>query len=295
MSDLKQRLSQLLARMDLCLPPMPNEALWQASALRWCKRNSLMGSFGFLRALPKAKLIRMQDLHCIELQKQSILSNTAQFIAGLPANNVLLTGARGTGKSSLVKACLDTFAHQGLRLIEIERDHLADLGEIIELLTSRPERFILFCDDLSFEAGEAGYRALKSALDGSLMPLADNTLIYATSNRRHLVPEYMADNANYQPTTNGEIHPSENVEEKISLAERFGLWLSFYPPKQDEYLTMVTYWLNYFGVKDATLIVPAHHAALIWALEHGARSGRIAWQFARDYAGKYFLDKSSHD
>ena len=295
MSKLNQRLLHLLDRLEAWLPPMMDETLWQAQALRWCKRSGPMGDFGYLRPLACAKLIRMSDLHCIDTQKQRILANTAQFMARLPANNVLLTGARGTGKSSLIKACLERFADQGLRLVEIKRDHLIDLGEIIELLAARPERFILFCDDLSFETGEANYKALKSALDGSLTSLAENTLIYATSNRRHLFPEYFSENAGDHTTAEGEIHPGEGTEEKISLSERFGLWLSFYPPKQNEYLMMVTHWLGYFGIADTDRIARAHRAALIWALEHGSRSGRVAWQFACDYAGQFLLQGPHHE
>lgn len=295
MSDLNQRLLHLLDRIEAWLPPIIDETLWQAHALRWCKRSGPMGEFGYLRSLARTKLIRMQDLHCIDTQKQRVLANTAQFMANLPANNVLLTGARGTGKSSLIKACLEQFADQGLRLVEIERDHLIDLGQIIELLAARPERFILFCDDLSFETGEANYKALKSVLDGGLTPLAANTLIYATSNRRHLFPEYFSENAGYHTSAEGEIHPGESIEEKISLSERFGLWLSFYPPKQNEYLLMVTHWLSHFGITDKDRIAAAHRAALIWALERGSRSGRIAWQFACDYAGQISLERPHHD
>lgn len=295
MSELNQRLLQFLDRIESYLPPVQNEMLWQAQTLRWCKRSGPMGDFGYLRPLARAKLIRMQDLHCIDTQKQRILANTAQFMAHLPANNVLLTGARGTGKSSLIKACLEQFADQGLRLVEIERDHLIDLGQIIELLAVRPERFILFCDDLSFETGEANYKALKSVLDGGLTPLAENTLIYATSNRRHLFPEYFSENAGYHTSAEGEIHPGESIEEKVSLSERFGLWLSFYSPKQNEYLAMVTHWLGYFGITDKDSIAAAHRAALIWALERGSRSGRIAWQFACDYAGQISLARPCDD
>lgn len=294
MSDLNQRLLQFLDRIESYLPPVQNEMLWQTHALRWCKRKGPLGECGYLRPIPSTKLIRMSDLHGIDTQKQRILANTAQFMARLPANHVLLTGAHGTGKSSLIKACLEQFANQGLRLVEIERDHLIDLGEIIELLAARPEHFIVFCDDLSFEAGEANYKGLKSVLDGSLTSLPENILIYATSNRRHLVPEYFAENADYHPNPEGDIHPGESTEEKIALSERFGLRLSFYPPKQDEYLMMVTHWLHYFGITDQQSITRAHRAALIWALEHGSRSGRVARQFAGDYAGQLLLQRSQH-
>ena len=205
---------------------------------------------------------------------------------GRAANNVLLTGARGTGKSSLIKACLNEFAAQGLRLIEVDKADLVDLPDIIDVVAERPERFIVFCDDLSFDEGEPGYKALKSILDGSVSQSSDNVLIYATSNRRHLLPEYMAENLTYTHTEDGEVHPGEVVEEKISLSERFGLWVSFYPFTQDEYLTIVAQWLSSFGV-DAQAIAAARPASLVWALERGSRSGRVAYQFARDHAGRH--------
>ena len=201
-------------------------------------------------------------------------------------HNVLLTGARGTGKSSLIKACLAQFADQGLRLIEVDKDHLVDLPDIVDMVAQRPERFIIFCDDLSFEEGEGGYKALKVALDGSISAQSDNVLIYATSNRRHLLPERMSDNEGYKHIDDGDLHPGETVEEKISLSERFGVWLSFYPFRQDDYLDIVRHWLKHFGI-DASQFAEAEPEALRWALQRGSRSGRVAWQFARDWAGKY--------
>jgi predicted AAA+ superfamily ATPase len=206
-------------------------------------------------------------------------------VAGRPANNVLLTGARGTGKSSLIKACLNQYAGQGLRLIEVDKDDLVDLPDIVDLVASRPERFIIFCDDLSFEEGESGYKALKVALDGSVSAQSDNVLIYATSNRRHLMPERMSDNATYTHDDDGDLHPGETVEEKISLSERFGLWVTFYAFKQGDYLDIVGHWLRHFGCDDAQ-VEAARGDALRWALQRGSRSGRVAWQFARDYAGR---------
>jgi predicted AAA+ superfamily ATPase len=203
----------------------------------------------------------------------------------LPANNVLLTGARGTGKSSLIKACLNAYADQGLRLIEVDKADLVDLPDIIDVVSDRPEKFMIFCDDLSFEDGEPGYKALKSILDGSVAAATPNVLIYATSNRRHLLPEYMKDNLTYTHTEDGEVHPGEVIEEKISLSERFGLWVSFYPFSQDEYLTIVGQWLTALGLPEGTLD-KARPEALVWALERGSRSGRVAYQFARDYAGR---------
>jgi predicted AAA+ superfamily ATPase len=232
----------------------------------------------------------LQDLKEIDQQKEKIQRNTEQFVNGLPANNVLLTGARGTGKSSLIKACLNNYAPRGLRLIEVDKDDLVDLPDIIEVVANRTEKFIVYCDDLSFEDGEPGYKALKSILDGTVAASTANVLIYATSNRRHLLPEYMKENLTYTHTDDGEVHPGEGVEEKISLSERFGLWVSFYPFSQDEYLAITAQWLSSFGVS-TTAIDAAKPEALVWALERGSRSGRVAYQFARDYAGKHVLTR----
>jgi predicted AAA+ superfamily ATPase len=232
--------------------------------------------------------IRLADLREIDAQKARMVRNTAQFVAGRSANNVLLTGARGTGKSSLVKACLNEFAPQGLRLIEVDKADLVDLPDLVDLVADRPERFIVFCDDLSFDDGEPGYKALKSVLDGGVAASSDKLLIYATSNRRHLLPEYMQENLSYQHTADGEVHPGEGVEEKISLSERFGLWISFYPFTQDEYLAIAAQWLRHFGVAESA-IAAARQDCLVWALERGGRSGRVALQFARDCAGQQAL------
>jgi predicted AAA+ superfamily ATPase len=257
------------------------DELGGAFAFRWRKRNGA----GFLAPVRNAGAITLDDLHHVAAQKGQIEQNTRQFVHGKPANNVLLTGARGTGKSSLIKACLNQFAGDGLRLIEVDKADLADLSDIVDLVAGRPERFIVFCDDLSFEEGESGYKALKVALDGSIAAQSDNVLIYATSNRRHLMPEKMSDNASYSSDDDGDLHPGETVEEKISLSERFGLWLSFYPFKQDDYLEIVGHWLASFGCDDAQ-IAAARGDALRWALQRGSRSGRVAWQFAKDHAGK---------
>ena len=282
MSD---NLERLLGHLEAFFPKPLTQEDWQtAKAFKWQHRQSILGSVGFLKPIKHLSSMSFDDLQGIERQKESILNNTAHFVAGKPANNVLLTGARGTGKSSLIKACLNHFEKDGLRLIEVDKEHLSDLQDLTELLATRPERFIVYCDDLSFEEGEAGYKALKSALDGSLSAQVDNVLIYATSNRRHLLPEYMTDNESYRHMSDGEIHPGEVVEEKISLSERFGLWVSFYPPRQDEYLDIVAHWLAHFGVAP-NAIAAAKPEALVWALERGSRSGRVAWQFARHYAG----------
>ena len=277
------RAESLLARLEVILPHAATAPDWAAaSAWRYRRR----GSAGVLEPVRHVATIRFADLKEVEPQKQRLLRNTEQFVAGLGANNVLLTGARGTGKSSLIKACLNEFAPQGLRLIEVDKADLVDLQDIVDLVAERPEKFIVFCDDLSFEDGERGYKALKSVLDGSVAQASDNLLIYATSNRRHLLPEYMKENLSYQHTEDGEVHPGEGVEEKISLSERFGLWISFYPFTQAEYLAIAAQWLRSFGVPEAA-ITAARQESLVWALERGSRSGRVAQQFAKDYAGRH--------
>jgi predicted AAA+ superfamily ATPase len=287
MTQLEQFLTRaeaLLARLEVILPQANAAPDWNAaSAFRWRKRSG--DSRGYLQPVAHMSAIALSDLHNIEPQKQQIEQNTRQFVQGNPANNVLLTGARGTGKSSLIKACLNHYAKQGLRLIEVDKDDLVDLPDIVDLVAQRPERFIIFCDDLSFEEGEGGYKALKVALDGSVAAQSDNVLIYATSNRRHLMPERMSDNATYTHDDDGDLHPGETVEEKISLSERFGLWVSFYPFKQDDYLDIVAHWLGHFGCNPQK-IAAAQADALRWALQRGSRSGRVAWQFAKDHAGK---------
>ena len=277
------RAEVLMARIEAVLPQPLHAPDWQASvAFRYRKRSS---GHGVLEPVRHIGSMSLDDLKEIDQQKEKIQRNTLQFLQGLPANNVLLTGARGTGKSSLVKACLNTYASQGLRLIEVDKHDMVDLPDIIDVVVQRPEKFMVFCDDLSFDEGEPGYKALKSILDGTVAAASPNVLIYATSNRRHLLPEYMKDNLSYTHTEDGEVHPGEVIEEKISLSERFGLWVSFYPFSQDEYLHIVDQWLQSLGVaKDAS--AKAHPEALIWALERGSRSGRVAYQFARDFAGR---------
>ncbi len=281
---LVQRAEALMARIESVLPQPLSAPDWSASvAYRYRKRSS---GHGNLEPVRHVATLGLKDLQEIDGQKEKIQRNTEQFVTGLPANNVLLTGARGTGKSSLIKACLNEYAPRGLRLIEVDKDDLTDLPDIIDVVSTRPEKFMIFCDDLSFEDGEPGYKALKSILDGSVAAATPNVLIYATSNRRHLLPEYMKENLTYTHTEDGEVHPGEGVEEKISLSERFGLWVSFYPFSQDEYLTIVAQWLSSYGVP-AAQIESARPEALVWALERASRSGRVAYQFARDYAGKH--------
>ncbi len=286
LESLISRAESLLSRLEAVLPHPAAAPDWAASvAFRYRKR----GGSGALEPVRHVATIRLADLQEVDGQKDRLLRNTAQFVAGRPANNVLLTGARGTGKSSLIKACLNEYSGRGLRLIEVDKADLVDLPDLVDLVSARPERFIIFCDDLSFDEGEAGYKALKSMLDGSVAQSSDNVLIYATSNRRHLLPEYMKENLSYQHTDDGEVHPGEVVEEKISLSERFGMWISFYPFSQDEYLAIVAQWLRSFGV-DEDAITAARQESLVWSLERGSRSGRVAFQFAKDYAGRHAGD-----
>jgi predicted AAA+ superfamily ATPase len=281
--QLIERAEALLGRLEAIVPQALGAPDWAASsAFRYRKR----AGAGRLEPVRHVATIRLASLVEVDAQKERLVRNTEQFVSGRAANNVLLTGARGTGKSSLIKACLNEFAPRGLRLIEVDKAELVDLPDIVDLVAERPERFVVFCDDLSFDEGEPGYKALKSILDGSVAQASDNVLIYATSNRRHLLPEYMRENLSYTHTEDGEVHPGEVVEEKISLSERFGLWVSFYPFTQDEYLAIVAEWLRGFGVDDAA-IAAARQESLVWALERGSRSGRVAFQFAKDYAGRH--------
>lgn len=281
-ASLMARAERLIERLERMLPGEAEAPDWSAApAFLWRRRHGC----ATLQPVIRPHGIRLDDLRDVDDQKARIDQNTRQFLEGRRANNVLLTGARGTGKSSLVKALLNAYAERGLRLIEIDKTDLVDLPDIIELVAGRPERFILFCDDLSFAEAEPGYKALKSVLDGSVAAVPDNVLIYATSNRRHLMPEYHDENLQARHI-DGEVHPGEAVEEKISLSERFGLWISFYPFSQDEYLRIVHHWLKTFGLDDDA-IAAARQEALQWALMRGSRSGRVAWQFARDHAGRF--------
>ena len=284
-SALIARAEALMTRLEAVLPHPLAEPDWGAAvAFRYRKRAS--GGGARLEPVRQLAPLQLDDLQEIDGQKARLVRNTAQFVHGRPANNVLLTGARGTGKSSLIKACLNTFAAEGLRLIEVDKADLTDLPDLVELVAGRPERFIIYCDDLSFDEGESGYKALKSILDGTVAQSGDNVLVYATSNRRHLLPEQMKDNLAARHDDNGELHPGEAIEEKISLSERFGLWISFYPFSQREYLAIVAQWLQHFGLDDAAMAA-ARQPALFWALERGSRSGRVAYQFARDFAGSH--------
>jgi predicted AAA+ superfamily ATPase len=277
------RAESLITRLEAVLPQALTAPDWNtAIAFRYRKRSN---NHGTLEPVRHIGVTRLDDLKEIDVQKEKIERNTKQFLEGKSANNVLLTGARGTGKSSLIKACLNEYSHLGLRLIEVDKADLVDLPDIVDVVSDRPEKFIVYCDDLSFEEGEPGYKALKSILDGSIAAASPNVLIYATSNRRHLLPEYMKENLTYQHTEDGEVHPGEGVEEKISLSERFGLWVSFYPFNQEEYLAIVAQWLSFFGI-DIEKTPEARPQSLVWALERSSRSGRVAYQFARDFAGR---------
>jgi uncharacterized protein len=279
-NNLYPRAETLLSRMEGLFTLAQPDVNWDAAlAFRWRKQ----GDKAFIEPIAQPHQINFDALRGIERQKNLVDQNTRQFVRGHPANNVLLTGARGTGKSSLVKAMLNKYAPMGLRLIEVEKHHLTDLHDIVAQICGRPERFILYCDDLSFESDEPGYKALKVVLDGSIATASENVLVYATSNRRHLMPEFMRDNLDTRHD-GAEIHPSETVEEKSSLSERFGIWVSFHSFDQDQYLNIVEQWLVHFGIPELDL--RARTAALQWALGRGSRSGRVAWQFARDWAGK---------
>ncbi len=298
--DLEQlitRAESLIAKLENVLVPTALETDWTATAWRYKAYQPLLLTQvggGYLQKIPHPHHIRLHDICNVDMQKAEIVRNTQQFVSGFPANNVLLTGARGTGKSSLIKALLTEFAGVGLRLVEVDKQDLVALPDIVMLLSNRPERFIIFCDDLSFEANEPSYKALKVVLDGSIAVTSDNVLVYATSNRRHLMPETMAENLETQ-YVGDEIRPGDTTEEKVSLSERFGIWLSFYPFDQDEYLAVVVQWLQHHNVaclnNDGSMIENVRQSALMFSHTRGARSGRVAYQFARDYAGKMAIAK----
>lgn len=279
MSDTKKflkRVTRLVKQIEVLLPAPPGPPDFAARSFRWHD--------GQLEAVRRPQQLALDDLLCIEHQRAIIERNTQQFLAKRTANNALLWGSRGTGKSSLIKAIFTAHADQGLRLIEVDKEDLIDLPYLIDAIEGRDERFIIYCDDLSFEASESRYKKLKAVLDGSISAPPDNLLIYATSNRRHLLPELQHENQQAR-LIDGEIHLGESTEEKISLSDRFGLWLSFYPFSQEQYLRVVHHWLSRLGSPPGTREV-IDREALQWALTRGSRSGRTAWQFARDWAGR---------
>lgn len=291
MNEFLQRANQVLQQVELLLPKPAEPIDWDAVfAASWQRK----GNSSFFRPIPLDADIQLADLLGVDNQRQQLLRNTQQFMRGFPANHALLWGARGTGKSSIVRALLAEYAEQGLRLIEVERNELADLPLIVESLVGLPQHFIVFCDDLSFEAGEGDYRILKSVLDGSLERAPDNVLLYATSNRRHLLPEQHSDNQNWQRGDGGELHPSEAVEDKIALSDRFGLWLSFYPFSQDHYLEVVQHWIAEYAAPAQLQWVFTEELAkqaISWAQARGNRNGRCAAQFAKQWVGLQLLKK----
>ncbi|MDD0841634.1 ATP-binding protein [Pseudomonas sp. Gutcm_11s] len=289
LNNFLQRADAVLERIEPLLPA-PRLALdWSSVvAARWQRE----GRAGYLQPLRVSLDLSLSDLVGVDTQREQLARNTRQFVAGLPANHALLWGARGTGKSSLVRALLAEHAATGLRLIEIERDHLADLPRVVEALADLPQRFVLFCDDLSFEAGEGDYRVLKSVLDGSLERAPDNVLLYATSNRRHLVPEKESDNLDSR-MVDGELHPSEAIEDKIALSDRFGLWISFYPFTQDHFLAVVRHWVSVLATQAGLRWEWDHDLEILairWALGRGNRNGRCAYQFARSWVGQRLME-----
>ncbi|MBZ9665881.1 ATP-binding protein [Pseudomonas sp. LMG 31766] len=290
--DFLARAEQVLERIEPLLPALRPHVDWsKCMAARWVRD----GRSGYLMPLDVSLDLSLSDLLGVDAQREQLARNTRQFVSRMPANHALLWGARGTGKSSLVRALLAEHAKAGLRLIEIERDHLADLPRVVELLAALPQRFVLFCDDLSFEAGEGDYRVLKSVLDGSLEQAPDNVLLYATSNRRHLVPEHQSDNENWK-RVDGELHPNEAVEDKIALSDRFGLWLSFYPFSQDHFLLVVRHWVDVQARQaglDWSWDEALEKAAIRWALGRGNRNGRCAYQFARHWVGLQLLEQQA--
>ena len=290
-SETWQRLDTCLQRLNEVLPPVAKPIDWSTTRAAWWRRRMLSGH---LEPINNIADVTLDDVLGVDRQKSLVVGNTAQFVSGLPANNVSLTGARGAGRSSLSQAVLNRFAGEGLRLVQVEPQDLRDLPDITALLKDQPYRFVLFCDDLSFDARDEGYKALKSILDGAIAAATENVVVYATSNRRHLMPEYQSDNASYTVSEGGELHPGEAVEEKISLSDRFGLWVSFQPMPQEPYLTIARHWVEKLGCAHGIAWNDsARQMALRWALQRGTRSGRTAFQFAKSHVGNALLQQTN--
>jgi uncharacterized protein len=286
--ELQDQLREVLAAVRQILPkPVPPIDWTVTLAANW-RRHSLTG---YLEPMQNLDTIHLDDLLGIEAQKQIVENNTRQFLKRIPANNLLLWGSRGTGKSSLIRALLNHYAASGLRIVQVDKDDLPSLPDIFQQIAAETYRFIIFCDDLSFEPGERSYKMLKSALDGSVYAAPDNTLIYVTSNRRHLLPEYQTDNLGAK-MVNNEIHHGEGVEEKISLSDRFGLWVAFHVFSQEHYLEVVRSCINKLAAEHDTRIEwtrETEQAAISWSHEKSKRCGRTALQFARYWVGQSLL------
>ncbi|WP_407046214.1 ATP-binding protein [Halopseudomonas formosensis] len=288
-TEFMERVVRFLDRYEQTLPPPTPPLDWSNTfAARWVGE----GSGGWLRPLEITAEQSLDDLIGVDRQKQLLEANTSQFVRGLPANNALLWGARGTGKSSLVRALLHAWKDQGLRLIEIDKADLMHLPAVVARISGQPWRFLVFCDDLAFEADDSAYKTLKTVLDGSLEATPDNLLLYATSNRRHLLPEQRSDNL-ASSMVDGELHPGEAIEEKIALSDRFGLWVSFYPFSQEHYLDVVRHWLGSLAAQHGLAWEwneELQKEAIRWATARGNRNGRCAWQFARSWVGRALLE-----
>lgn len=282
------QLERVLSSVEMLLPKAVAQIDWEhCTAANW-RRHSFSG---YLEPVRVTDTTTLKELLGVEEQKEIMVSNTRQFLAGLPANNALLWGSRGSGKSSIVKALLNEFAPQGLRFIQVEKEDLIYLSEIFTAVENQPYRFILLCDDLTFEVGELSYKMLKSALDGSVYSAPENVLIYVTSNRRHLLPEYESDHLGGK-FVKGELQQSEAMEEKVSLSDRFGIWVAFYAFSQDRYLDAVR--LNFekeSGMQNVTIPWSSdiERDAIQWSHDKSKRCGRTAYQFAKNWVGRYLL------
>jgi predicted AAA+ superfamily ATPase len=286
--ELQQQLKRVLSSIERLLPKNISLVDWREATVAVWRRHAMSGH---LEAVRDGAVVNLEDLLGIDRQKETLVENTRQFMAGYPANHVLLWGTRGTGKSSLVKAILNTYSREGLRMVQVDKNDLVNLPDIVDEIRNEPYRFIIFADDVSFETGESSYKMLKSALDGSVYAPPENVLIYVTSNRRHLLPEYESDNLGAM-LVNNEIHHGEAVEEKISLSGRFGLWVGFHPFTQDQYVEVVRQWTERVAAQNGFSFAwtkDLEKEAIDWSHVKGDRSGRIAWQFANQWVGKAML------